>query len=234
MQKKLVLLLILLTAQLSLRAQEIYGNNDLWTQFNLVHNFEKPLQLGCEFHYRLNDWVKNEQFLIRPFLTYHRNPSVDYTLGYTYVKTYPYDKYPLPSDRIEHNIWEQVTLKQDINKLKALHRFRWEQRLVSTLNDQGNFDFGENRWIQRWRYRLTLQFPLYKKLSADFFEEIFVTSIPDRRGISLDRNWIHLGLRNPLLEHHALSLGYLYQYNMITPDLIERHHGIQLLWVWTI
>ncbi len=228
--KRFFFLLITLVLGLSeeTQAQELYGKPDLWNQLTIKHSFEKPWNVGMEAHYRLNNWVKQEQFLVRPFITYRANPSTNYSFGYSYIRTYPYDEYPLPHTLPEHNIWEEVMLKHSSPKINFQHRYRLEQRFIATGVEDSSFTFSEHTFTQRFRYRLTLDIPLTDKVNAILFDEIFLSTGEGFKQVMFDRNWIHLGASYKINPKVSLQLAYLYQYIFRTSQLYERHHGIQL------
>ncbi len=213
---------------------EVYGNPDFWNQFNIDYKINDKWKIGSELHYRLNDWFKSsEQFIFRPFVDYKLNPSVEFSGGYTYTMNYPYDKYPALANRPEHNLWEQVTLHQKINRTQVSHRFRAEQRYLSNYVDSATgFSFEEGHWVNRLRYRFTISFPLYQKLQGVLFDEVFINAGSHFRLVAFDRNWIHLGVKYPIVSKLDLQLAYLHQYIRRSVAIYERHHGIQVFLAW--
>ncbi len=166
---KLAFILLALFSTYFSKSQEIFGQPDAWTSMTFFHDFKKPWTVGTEVHWRMNNWVKKQQFIIRPYFTYRHSKHVEYSLGYTYSLTYPYDKYPLPKVTPEHNAWEQIVLKHSANKVKFTHRYRLEQRFVAIVNQDSTISFDRHNFTQRFRYRLSLGIPVHTKLSIILF-----------------------------------------------------------------
>lgn len=218
--------------QTSVNAQEVHGEPNVWFLLLLNHELNEHWNVGTELHMRYDDYLGSEQqFLFRPYLDYTgKNSSAVYTIGYTYIKTFPYGDYPLPIDKPEHNVWEQVTLKQDVNKLKIAHRFRLEHRWQANINYNATEDeyfLDGTTFGNRFRYRLTLTHPLNEKFFVNIFDELWVKA-DDPKDVLYDRNWLYTGLGFHLSSDANIQLAYLHQYAYNNPTRYERHHGLQI------
>ncbi len=229
----LLALFWLMTPRMSV-AQEVFGDPDFWTQLTVHHTFDKPWDVGAEFHWRMNNWVQKQQLLLRPYVGYKLNSTFHFSAGYTYVLTYPYDKYPLPKATPEQNGWEQISLQHGTERMSFTHRYRLEQRYIATLNPDSTVSFDHHQFTQRFRYRLTVGIPLAEKWKLVFFDELMVHLDRGLHLITFDRNWIHLGAQYDICPQMHIQLAYLFQYIQRTTELYERHHGIQLTANWKI
>ena len=170
--------------------------NDVW--FLLLNHYEinSDWSVGNEFHYRLTDFLKtNKQIIIRPFVTFS-NKDIDYTIGYSYINNF---------STIENNIWEQISLNHESNKIKYSHRFRLEHRFV-------------NNFSNRFRYRFTLKYPISNKWFFNLFDEIWIKTDSKFRNPEYDRNWIYFGVGYKPINNSNIQLAYLHQNTNIGID----------------
>ena len=201
-----ILFLLLLTGLFSTptRAQtEVYGDNDVWfLLLNKVQLSEKWSFLN-ETHLRRHQWLEQkEQFLLRPAFNYAFNSAVTASLGYTYVRTYAYGEYPLAVSVPENNIWEQITLSHNITEQVSIaHRYRIEHRWIGDIQQNGSLppEIDGTRFAQRFRYRLTANFPIVKtaegtRLYGHIFDELWFNLRDELHVASYDRNWLYLGV----------------------------------------
>jgi len=211
-------------------AQVVHGKADVWTSLITNYQINKKWSVGNELHFRMDNWLSEpEQFLIRPSVSYKIKPKLKASLGYTYAHTFSYGDFALPAERPEHNVWEQISIGQKIGKVSLTHRYRLEQRFQSLLDPtEGKYTFNKINFANRFRYRLTVKIPLYKTLSLNAFDELWVGASGDFKKIAFDRNWFYAGLGWQATGYMSLQLGYLHQYVQNNPDRFERHHTVQL------
>lgn len=176
---KFYTLIILLTFLLSnkIQAQETHGNPQVWYLVLANHDFNDRWSVGNEFHMRYDDWHNDKQTLIiRPFVNYKIVDGAMATVGYSFVQNYPYGFYPAPDNASEHNVWEQITLNNAYGKVSVSHRYRWEHRFVEKLNVQNDGSVASDGfdYSNRFRYRLTVRFPLSEKYFINVFDELFI------------------------------------------------------------
>lgn len=227
--KRFILLLASVLSLISLQAQETHGDSEFW--FLLLNNYTLNDQwsVGNETHLRRTEFLsKQKQFILRPYVNYKPGEKVIYTVGYSYVNTQPYGKYPLPAARPEHNFWEQVTVNQTLNKTTLSHRYRMEHRyqgdLVETSPDE--FEVDGYSFSNRFRYRLTLRQPISEKYFIQVFDELWVSMDKKFKQASYNQNWIYLGIgRN--IKHGNVQLAYLHQHASAN-DIVERHSTLQV------
>lgn len=227
--KALILLILTLFSKAG-KAQEIYGKSDIWFLILGKYELNNHWALGNEIHFRFDDALQDrEQLIVRPFADFKMNNRVKFTIGYTYISTYPYSKYPLEAKKYEHNIWEQVTLSQNFGKLSTQHRYRFEHRFQSSYDSLRQiYNFQELSYANRFRYRITFKYPIGKSYFLSVFDELWVKSGDQFMNTSLDRNWIYFGVGKSLNNQFSMQLAYLHQNIRKSSDLYERHPTIQL------
>lgn len=225
----LLALLALSWAGSSAIAQQTLVKPDVWfTSLNHV-KFGEHWSIGNELHIRRTDYLKRwEQLLVRPWVTYKPNKHVSTSIGYSYIRTYPYTSYMLQFPVTEHNVWEQVTLYHEAKHVKFSHRIRWEQRFKEQYN-LGTDDLYERSgfsFSQRFRYRLTLKVPFAKLFYFTAFDEVWVKTKGDFTAPNYDRNWLYVGFGVKPFKNAAIQLGYLHQSVRVNDTQREIHPTI--------
>jgi hypothetical protein len=218
------LLLFVLTTTIRAPAQsapEVYGDNDVWFLLLNKTDVSDRWSLFNEVHLRRHQWLaQQEQFLLRPAVNYAFNEAVVATVGYTYIRTGQYGQYPLPVDVPENNVWEQITLSHNITKQVAIHhRYRIEHRWIGAIAQNGLAPPGIDgtRFTQRFRYRLTANFPIVEteagtRLYGHVFDELWVNLRDELHVMNFDRNWIYLGLGYRFSPETRLEVAFLDQW----------------------
>lgn len=212
-------------------SQEIHGDPDVWFLQLTNYQLSEKWSVGNELHQRFTNYLgSREQLLIRPFVNYHFNAAVTATFGYTYIHTWPYGDYPLPIEKPENNIWEQINLRHDVNRWVIQHRYRLEHRWQGDIINQtdGSFAVDGYSFSQRFRYRLTATYPINEKSFINLFDELWVRNASDIHTIVYDRNWLYLGLGYHLSSAVSAQIAYLHQHIQNNPTRTERHPGIQM------
>lgn len=210
------------------RSQETHGDAEFW--FFLLNNYQinEKWSVGNELHVRQTNFLSDpKQFLLRPFVNYKPGESVVYSLGYSFIQTHPYGKYPLPDVKPEHNFWEQITLIQGVGKTKIAHRYRMEHRYQGNLVAQagGDYEVEGFKFSNRFRYRLTLKKPIGEQYFMHLFDELWITLDDKFRQASYNQNWIYLGVGRKI-AHGNVQLAYLHQHAS-SGGVVERHPTLQ-------
>lgn len=212
-------------------SQEVFGEPNVWFLQLTTYDLNEKWTLGNELHARFDDYLNDpQQILIRPFFTFHASKPLAFSGGYTFITTFPYGAYPLPDNLPEHNVWEQMELKQEMGSTKVIHRYRLEQRWIGnlTLNPENReFEVDGYNFRHRFRYRLTAMVDLSEKVFLHFFDELFIRSGEGFKQVSFDRNWFYAGAGLRLNGQMNIQLAYLYQYIRRTAELFEKHHTVQ-------
>ena len=197
------LLLFFLATTRTYAQTEVYGDNDVWFLLLNKVTFSEKWSFLNELHLRRHEWLdQKEQFLIRPTINYAFNSAVTASVGYTYIRTYAYGEYPLPISVPENNVWEQITLSHNITEQVTIaHRYRLEHRFIGAIeqNDIAPPEIDGTQFAQRFRYRLTANFPIIKtekgtRLYGHIFDEIWFNLRDELHVANYDRNWMYLGV----------------------------------------
>lgn len=217
----------------ALFGQQKHGENDAW--FLLLNKYElsDKISVGNETHLRFDDYFNDvQQFIIRPYLDLNfGNKDLVYSIGYSYIKTYPYGDFPLPAAKPENNVWEQITLNHKYGKLNVSHRYRLEQRFISNLvyNAQNDsFETEGNTYGNRFRYRITFKYDLSDKIFINAFDELWIKSSKGFFDADYDRNWIYAGIGYNISPDASIQLAYLHQNIKNNSTRYEIHPGFQL------
>jgi len=221
---------LLLFSATKLKAQEVYGKDDVWFLTLTEYQLNQKWTFGNELHLRFNDGFKDkQQILIRPYVSWSRNLKVQYSVGYTYINNYPYSKYPLQATKPEHNIWEQLMLRNTIGKLTLDHRYRMEHRFESTYDiSEEVFDFEETSFSNRFRYRISLKRPIAKTYFINLFNELWIQSNKGLMDLTFDRNWIYIAIGKNISKSTSLQLAYFHQNIRKSANRFERHPTLQI------
>ena len=183
------------------------ANNKLMSWFNISgeYSFSKRTSISSLYSLRRANFVENwQQSLLRVGISYKATSNLTLTPGYDWVISFLYGKQPIAEKFTEHRLFEQITLKQNIWKLKLNHRYRFEQRF-----------FSNNSFVKhRFRYKLGLSIPIDKntKWSLQAFDELFINYGARINNHIFDQNWIYAGILHKLNKRTALKLGYMNQY----------------------
>ena len=225
-KKKLLIVIILLT-KFNTYAQEVHGNPNIWFLNISQIELNEKWQIGNELHFRYDDYLAiSQQFIVRPYLDYQIADKLVGTIGYSYLSTRPYGDYPLATNKPEHNVWEQLTIKNKLGAWNMFHRYRLEHRWSGQIisKDNGPAQIDGFSFSNRFRYRITLKRKLGSSFYLHLFDELWIKEKNMIKDVAFDRNWLYAGLGwavNPVL---SVELAYMHQYAQNNPTLFERHH----------
>ena len=220
----------LLTLSFYSNGQTVHGNPEVW--FLVLNNFDlnDRWRIGNELHLRRNGWLEDQkQFIIRPYVELRLTDAILPMVGYSYIETAPHGDFPLPTDKPEHNFWEQVTVQQKLPKATITHRYRLEHRYQGKIavDEQGNAAINGFSFSHRFRYRLIYKHPLGKNGFVLLFDELWI-NIPDGlRSSDFDRNWVYAALGRNFGKGTSGQIAYLYQWTRSSAELYESNHGVQ-------
>lgn len=225
----LITLTILLFAGYA-RAQDIQeGNLNSW--FLLLNRVQltPKFSITNEFHERTGSFLHDQgQLLVRPSIDYQLNESIEFSVGYSFIRVWPYAPYNPPVIRNENNVWEQVTLKNDVGNVHFHHRLRQENRWMNrVVTENGMTTIQGNDYGNRFRYRLGLTFDLVKFSNVDQalffsgFNEFWFTQDAQLRPVDFARNWLYLGLGYRFDPTSNIQLGYMNQYDKVASGFIS-------------
>jgi hypothetical protein len=209
-----------------------------WGIYTGNHSIYKQFSLHTEYQYRRSDFVKEwQQSLLRVGVDYNAKDGTVYTLGYGWIKSFPYGEQPIAYAFNEHRIWQTVTTKSKVARLDLQHRYRLEQRFLEhyVQNETGEYRLQEYLFRQRIRYRFMVTIPLNHKAMEDktyflsFYDEVFLGF---GKGIGkniMDQNRLSCTLGYKLDKRLTLQAGYLNQFVVKSNAIdMERNHTVQL------
>lgn len=139
-----------------------------WYMYFGTNQVTDKLSIHTEAQFRFYEVTSTfNQLLLRTGLNYHISDNAIATLGYGYINTDgTFEDIPGEENSNEHRIFQQFILRNVVGKFKFEHRYRLEQRFISTQLD----DFTEHRA----RYRLQVTYPLNEKWFLNVYDEVFV------------------------------------------------------------
>jgi hypothetical protein len=202
-----------------LSAQSVL-KGDVNTWFLMLNRFtlDPHWSITNEVHERTGSFLKNQgTFILRPSLDYHINESYELSVGYSFLRFSSYEPYVLPISRSEHNIWEQVMIKQNIGKINFHHRFRFEHRFLENINTNPVEIDGFN-YFNRFRYRIGLSRNFLalkgeKQLFFSVFDELWINFDQKYRPEDYARNWLNFALGLSFNPSSNVQLMYMNQYD---------------------
>ncbi|NQX96577.1 MAG: DUF2490 domain-containing protein [Flavobacteriales bacterium] len=174
-----------------------------WMMYFGSNKISNKLSIHTEIQYRSHTISPNniEQLLLRTGLNYHFSKKAFATIGYAYVPSFIYESEQKEPEAIEHRIWQQFILTNNIGRIKFEHRYRAEQRWVN-----------ESR-KNRFRYRLMLFFPLNKPviekgtIFLGVYDEVFINS----KTVFFDRNRLYGALGYQFHKTSNIQIGVMHQ-----------------------
>ncbi len=193
--------LMILALPASLFAQQEKTGN--WLMYFGMNRVSDKFSIHSEVQYRNHTVapVNIEQMLLRIGLNYHFSDKAFVTAGYGYITSYVFESEQKAPEFIEHRIWQQFILTNNIGRVKFEHRYRIEQRWV------------ENNYLNRFRYRLMLFVPINKTkiekntLFIGLYDEIFING----ENPFFDRNRLYGALGYQFNKSTSLQIGMLHQ-----------------------
>jgi hypothetical protein len=189
-------------------------NNINWIQVFITKKINIKTDWLVEYQLRrVSGFKHGQQGLLRSMLQYKPNEQLALGFGYAEVETFPYGDFPIASaGRFpEHRIFEQVIVKQKINKVFITNRFRIEQRWVGKIKLNTSREIEEWVYFNRFRYLLKIQMPLHKNIYGWVGDELFIGA-GKNVGINIfDQNRLHLNIGYKFNNKISMEIGYLNQ-----------------------
>lgn len=240
--KKIILLVLLTTStftSVSFAQTVTRGNANTW--FLLLNRFylTEKFTITNELHERTGDLFADQStFIFRPSLDYALNEAVELSVGYSFVRSWPYSPYTQPIPRNEHNIWEQAFIKQRVGNVSIAHRFRIEHRFVDNIKAPTlpgeDYTTDGSVFSNRFRYRFILSFDIAKfkngtqALFFNGFDELWINQSNNLLPSSYARNWIYTGLGYRFNKDFNIQLAHMHQYDKVGASNFVSSSIIQL------
>lgn len=171
MRKKIAVCLVVLCSISSIITAQETGEDDLgfWAMYFGTNRVSDDLSIHTEAQFRFYEPGSNfNQMLLRTGLNYHLSEKAIATLGYGYIETDP--TFPEPdgeSNTTEHRIFQQFVLNNSLGKFKFSHRYRIEQRFISSPVTGDDTQ-------HRARYLFRVTYPISESWFLSAYDEIFI------------------------------------------------------------
>lgn len=189
-------------------------NNTNWMQVFAIIPLHKKWSVHAEYQWRRTDGLKDwQQGLFRTGVNYKLNDHVILHAGYAEAETYAYGNFPIASNGTfpEHRLYEQLTLRQPVNKFLFTHRFRIEQRWLGKRKAGTEREIEEWLFLHRFRYQFRAQLALTKKWYAAAADEIFIGAGKNVGVNIFDQNRIFLLAGHKFNPVISIECGYFNQ-----------------------
>ena len=172
--------------------EELTGS---WTELIGQHTISEKWCIGTTAisqHYRVFD---DFQFiLLRTGVAYRFSEDALVSIGYDYFFS---DAYSKGGSKLQHRLWQEFNLSSKYSEFRISHRYRFES--IWTKQEPAYAT------SQRFRYRLKMEHPLYRKTYISAFNEIFINI--GRPYFNQNRMALALGYH--LNSNLRVEIGYL-------------------------
>lgn len=195
-----ILVAVLFCCSLSIGAQETGDQKfGTWALYFGTHRVSEKISLYTELELNHYEFLSNfNQFWAIGAVNYHFSERIVASVGYGYFvvdTTFP----EIQNERnvFENRLFEQIVFRDQIKSLRIQHRYRLENRFIHGANG--------TRSVQRFRYRLQLNHPIYKGLFVNVMDEIFFNF----QEPVFDQNRLFTGLGYRISDNVVVQAGYL-------------------------
>lgn len=212
-------------------------NSHAWYMYFGDHKVSGNWGVHLEGQWRRSDLGVNwQQLLLRPGVNYHASRNTMFTLGYGYVRTYPYGDYPAPGAFPEHRIYQQALMRQPVGRATLQHRYRLEQRWIGVINTPDRSpQLAHWRPQDRFRYMLRGDIPVTGRWSAAAYNELFVNFGRNLGPNVFDQNRAYVAVGYNTGKLGRLEVGYM---NQILAQrngrVFEFNHTVQVAFFSTV
>jgi hypothetical protein len=208
------IIICLLLIQQYASAQFTGSGTGSWNVLNFKYTYTPKISFFGEAQLRsLSFYNQFHYYEFKGGMNYKLLQNVNISLGAGTYQTYREGgNFVKPKNNDEFRLWPQITLFQDIRKLKVEQRFRTELRWTS------------NGYRNRFRYRLAVSHPFGKKeggsqpFLATISNELFFTD----REPYFERNRLQANINYRIAPATTVQLGYLHQFDYRINDEIGR------------
>ena len=214
------------------------SNYNGWYMYFGDHKVAEKWGVHLEGQWRRHDVIaKPQQLLLRPGVNYDVNERLMVTVGYAFVDTLPYGRYPVAVSFPEHRLFQQALFRSTSRKVLTSHRYRLEQRFLGETQR----DLDGDRRVEDWRYenRFRYMFRANIPFSGEtiekgtwylgVYDEIFVNFGKNVAANVFDQNRAYAALGYSLGKIGNLEVGYLNQAVLQRSGrVVEFNHTFQL------
>lgn len=208
----------------------------MWLNATVDQGISSRTALWFDGHWRRMALGREpQQLLLRPGVQLTLRQGVRIGAGYTYVATAPYGESPNVRPTREHRGWQQLSVAHRAGALALSYRLRWEQRWLAAVTS-GTDPFVHQ---QRARFLARAHLPIARLARGEVigfaYDEYFLpVGHSDAEQVRL-QNRAGVGIGIPLDARQRIDIGYMHQWNRITPrETHEINHTLVVGWVWTV
>jgi hypothetical protein len=207
----------------------------IWLNATIDQAVSEQAALWFDGHWRRMELGREpQQLLLRPGIQWTLRPGVRVGAGYTYVATAPYGESPNALPTREHRGWQQLSVAHRIGGVGLSYRLRWEQRWLASVQEElGPFAYQQRARLLA-RAQASLAVMQTGALIGFVYNEYFLPiGHSDAENVRL-QNRAGVGIGIPLDARQRIDVGYMHQWNRITPRAThEINHTLVIGWVWT-
>ncbi len=192
---------------------------------------------------RLEAGQQPQQLVIRPGVQFTLAPGVRVGAGYAYVATAPYGALPIANPTREHRSWQQLSLAHKAGPLTVSHRYRLEQRWLTTVlsDDLSNTRVAApSAYSNRARYLGRLQGPLAgirrrnRAVQLFAWDELLMPIGGSGASLQVTQNRAAVGIALPLDSRQRVEIGYMNLWNAFAARRAnEVNHTLTVSWFWS-
>lgn len=196
--RNFIIKLSFLCIPLIIQSQNPEDKLGTWYMFNANNKISESLSLKTSAHIRFFELAQvYQQEIYRAGLSYNVNKRFSLTGGMVYsIKE---ENYKTNSNKTyEYRYYSDFNWKTSLNKLQLKPRIRLEH----STNSKTNFE----EFSHRIRFGATLQYPILKKTTLYFFDEVFFNFSDEIFG----ENRTGFGLTNSITDMLKIQLGYMH------------------------
>lgn len=183
-----------------------------WFMYSGTHRVSNKLSINSGAQIREYQTITNlNTILLLTGLSYSINSNIVTTMGYGYLNfDSSYEDLPRENNIDEHRIFEQISFKNRVWKLRFEHRYRLEQRFL---------DYTQRKDTEhRTRYRLQVTLPLTNTFFINVYDEIFLNLQND----IFSQNRLYTAIGMNINKNSKVQLGYLKNhFNAVTYDRLQ-------------
>lgn len=224
--QKIMLLFAIVFSGFKLSAQSTqvreFDRNEIgWVAVVGSMRFTERWGMHNEYQWRRVGFGKFwQQSLIRTGLNYHLNPNALFRVGYGHIETFPYAEFtinPYGKHFTEHRAFQMFQLSQSLGKTTFTHRYLLEQRWLGSYSDMTLKKEDLWNYVNRLRYMVRFQFPLYStpsvsgKIYGLVYDEVMIGFGKNVRENVFDQNRIGLQLGFVINPQLKVEAGYFNQ-----------------------
>lgn len=234
--KKTILILLFFWTIVPVQSQStMLKENGSWITFSNKITLTDNLYISHLNQMRRVSFMKNTQInLMVSSLNYKLNKNIIVGAGYIGLKFHPYGVKHAPIKKDEHRIWQHITIKSSINKLKLSNRFMFEERFKDVINTSTTPNFIDGTsYAQRFRYRIQTYFNVFqlknkKMILGKVSNEIRVKFNTGLSEPGFDQNNFEALLGYNLFKTSKLWIGYGRDYFKYGNDKFKRNNKLHI------